>query len=178
VSAWSKPDSHLGFRAEVLPAPEAQIGPILLRRAQTADLERISTIENAAYAFPWSHGNFVDSHASGYDFWVLEQAGLLVGYALVMWLPDEAHLLNITIKPELQGQGLGRAFLHWIFDDTCRRGARSLMLEVRPSNTRAFALYSKLDFLEIGRRKDYYPSWNQSREDAIVLSKRLDQKNS
>ena len=45
----------------------------------------------------------------------------------------------------------------------------SILLEVRPSNQRAITLYEHLGFLPIGRRKNYYPAANNTREDAIVM---------
>jgi ribosomal-protein-alanine N-acetyltransferase len=58
----------------------------------------------------------------------------------------------------------------------CRReqakGAQRLLLEVRPSNLPARALYAASGFVEIGRRKHYYPAAN-GREDALVLALQL-----
>ena len=43
-----------------------------------------------------------------------------------------------------------------------------LTLEVRASNNPAIALYEKLGFVQIGRRKNYY---RNPREDALILRK-------
>ena len=48
-----------------------------------------------------------------------------------------------------------------------------MFLEVRPSNTRAIALYERSGFNEIGRRPRYYPTANNGREDAIVMAMEL-----
>jgi ribosomal-protein-alanine N-acetyltransferase len=48
-----------------------------------------------------------------------------------------------------------------------------VFLEVRPSNTRAIALYERSGFNEIGRRPRYYPAANNGREDAIVMAMEL-----
>ncbi|MDF3835797.1 ribosomal-protein-alanine N-acetyltransferase, partial [Cupriavidus basilensis] len=45
----------------------------------------------------------------------------------------------------------------------------TMLLEVRPSNGGAIALYRQAGFAEIGRRKGYYPAAGQVREDALVL---------
>ena len=47
-------------------------------------------------------------------------------------------------------------------------GATQIFLEVRPSNEAALALYKKVGFEMIGRRKGYYPALN-GREDAVVM---------
>ena len=41
-----------------------------------------------------------------------------------------------------------------------------MTLEVRPSNSRALALYKKFGFEEAGRRKGYY---EENNEDAIIM---------
>jgi ribosomal-protein-alanine N-acetyltransferase len=45
----------------------------------------------------------------------------------------------------------------------------SVLLEVRPSNERALAVYRRYGYREIGRRKGYYPAHGGQREDAIVM---------
>ena len=50
--------------------------------------------------------------------------------------------------------------------------ARSILLEVRPSNEAARALYAAAGFTEIGIRKGYYPDGG-GREDAVVLQLEL-----
>lgn len=94
----------------------------------------------------------------------------MIGYAVVMWLPDEVHLLNLAVCASWQGRGKGRAMLHWLLCNAQTRGAGAMMLEVRPSNARAAALYDSIGFVQIGLRRDYYPGRN-GREDAIVLRK-------
>ncbi len=48
-------------------------------------------------------------------------------------------------------------------------GARSLFLEVRPSNRAAQALYTRFGFRKVAVRRGYYPA-HTGREDALVLT--------
>jgi ribosomal-protein-alanine N-acetyltransferase len=50
-----------------------------------------------------------------------------------------------------------------------------IILEVRPTNEPAFALYKKLGYEQIGIRKGYYPASPDTgiREDAIVMAKSI-----
>lgn len=58
--------------------------------------------------------------------------------------------------------------------ERCRaRQAGLLWLEVRPSNERALALYRREGFVEVGRRKAYYPA-PEGREDALVMRRDID----
>lgn len=137
---------------------------------QEADLAEVLELERRVYPHPWTMANFSDSLASGYDAWVLrDQRGELLGYFLLMMIVDEAHLLNVAVAEQKQGQGLGRFLLNQAV--ACARGSgmESVLLEVRPSNIRAFDIYQRYGFQEIGRRKAYYPAANQQREDAIVM---------
>ena len=80
-----------------------------LRDMQARDLDTVMLIEQAAYPFPWTRGNFSDSLNSGYECKVLHDAlGKMAGYFLLMSVVDEYHILNITVRPDLQGQGVGR----------------------------------------------------------------------
>jgi ribosomal-protein-alanine N-acetyltransferase len=48
-----------------------------------------------------------------------------------------------------------------------------MLLEVRPSNDRARRLYESCGFATVGVRKRYYPSFNETREDALVMRRML-----
>lgn len=139
-------------------------------KMQVTDIEEVIAIENDAYPFPWTRGNFLDSLASNYDCWVMRDAdSRLAGYFLLMPAVDDNHILNITVRPDLQGKGLGRILLKHICALTRQLGMQSILLEVRPSNTRALAVYLHVGFKEIGLRKNYYPAGENLREDAIVM---------
>jgi ribosomal-protein-alanine acetyltransferase len=131
-------------------------------------LARIVAIERDCYEFPWTIGNFSDSLAAGYDCREYLCDGALVGYAVLMAAPDEVHLLNLTIARAFQRRGHGTALLMRLFDLARSRGARRILLEVRPSNTSGRALYARMGFAPIGERRGYYPAAH-GREDALVL---------
>lgn len=140
-----------------------------LRRAMTVrDLDAVLTIEQRAYSFPWSRGNFTDSLAAGYlaELWSLDDA--VLGYLVAMPGVDELHLLNITVAPEHQGCGHGRLMMAALQAHARRTGAAALWLEVRESNHRARALYRGLGYAEVGLRRGYYPAAVR-REDAVVM---------
>lgn len=134
-----------------------------------ADLDEVYTIEQAVYPHPWSRGNFIDSLSSGYSAWTLRDGDQLIGYFLLMTVLDEAHLLNVSVATSRQGQGLGRYLLDKVAACARGLGAQSVLLEVRPSNSRALAVYARYGFVEIGRRKNYYPAHDGLREEAIVM---------
>jgi [ribosomal protein S18]-alanine N-acetyltransferase len=134
------------------------------------DLSDILAIENDVYPYPWTRGNFLDSMYSGYEAWTLREAsGDLAGYFLVLLAVDEAHLLNISVRRDLHGFGIGRLQLDKVMAISRKKNMNSVLLEVRPSNLRALAVYERYGFVKIGQRKGYYPAKDNMREDAIVM---------
>jgi ribosomal-protein-alanine N-acetyltransferase len=140
-----------------------------------AALDEVVAIEHAAYAFPWSRGNFIDSLAAGYEAELRREArGDLLGYWVAMPGVGELHLLNLTVVPARQGQGLGRALLERVIQRARELQMGSLWLEVRPSNERACNLYLRRGFALAGRRRAYYPGPGNTREDALVMQLGVD----
>ncbi len=148
----------------------ADRAPLRMAPMTHHSLEAVLKIEQAAYAFPWSAGNFIDSLAASHVCQLLCDAnGRVLGYFVVLPGYEEMHLLNLTVAPGEQGKGLGRSLLETLVR-TCRSwAARQLWLEVRPSNQRAMRVYERFGFEAKGVRRGYYPSALGKREDAIVM---------
>ena len=146
--------------------PQARV----LMPMTTSALDAVMAIEVAAYAFPWTRGNFIDSLAARYPARLLyNPAGELLGYFVAMVGVDELHLLNITVAPAAQGCGHARFLIDALIGLCQAHAARELWLEVRESNVRARSIYERLGFVPVGVRKAYYPAARQ-REDAVVMS--------
>lgn len=140
----------------------------------TTHLDAVMAIEAAAYAFPWTRGNFIDSLAAGYPARVLLGAQRhLLAYFITMPGVDEMHLLNITVAPAEQGRGHARCMINALIPLCQEHAARELWLEVRDSNERARAMYLHLGFTAVGVRKGYYPAPFGRREDAVVMSLKI-----
>lgn len=137
-----------------------------------ADLDAVAAAEARIYAFPWTPGNFADSLAAGHDAWLAHEGGRMAGYAVMMQVLDEVHLLNISVLPELQRNGRGSALLSHLVAWARTRAATRMLLEVRPGNLAGQGFYRRHGFVEIGRRRDYYPA-HAGREDAIVMAREL-----
>ncbi len=158
---------NLVIRPERVPYQDPSLQ---FRRMTEQDLDEVVAIEDAVYPHPWSRGNFIDSIRSDYQAWVLRDGtGRLLGYFLLMFAVDEVHLLNISVRGDLHGRGLGRYQLQKIVALGQQGGMQSVLLEVRPSNVRALEVYERYGFVRIGLRKNYYPAGIAGREDAIVM---------
>ena len=143
-----------------------------LRPMTASDLDAIMAIERVNFPFPWTEGNFKDSMNSGYMCLVMEQGKQLMGYAVLMMVLDEAHLLNISVAQSHQGQGWGRYLLVQMMEMGREKGGLNMFLEVRPSNHSALGLYESMGFNEMGIRPGYYPAHN-GREDAVLMGMAL-----
>jgi len=144
---------------------------------QLSDVAEVAAIEKSIYAAPWTEGNFVDSLMAGYCAWTLRTGSRgsphpLIGYFVLMAAVDEAHLLNLSIASTAQRLGHGLFLLRKAAALAVEHNASFVILEVRPSNLRALAVYRRFGFREHGLRRRYYPASDQdhqSREDAIVM---------
>lgn len=134
----------------------------------SSDLDSVMTIEPTIYTHPWTRGNFKDSLKSGYLCYVYESSDEIIGYAVMMMVMDEAHLLNISIAKGYQRKGLGRMLLNELIAIAKNHPAHTMFLEVRPSNKAAIRLYESIGFNEFSVRKGYYPATN-GREDAVLM---------
>lgn len=151
--------------------PESALASFRPMRDQ--DLPAVMETERAAYLHPWTEGIFRDCLRAGYNCWVVEQGGHLIGHGVMSVAVGETHILNICIHPDVQGRGLGRRFMEHLLMLARGYGARMALLEVRPSNTAAVALYESMDFSEVGRRRNYYPGHGAGQgdsEDALVMA--------
>jgi ribosomal-protein-alanine N-acetyltransferase len=138
-----------------------------------ADLDEVLRIENQIYPFPWTRGNFEDGLRACYCAWTLRRSvlggrGPIIAYAVVMIAIDEAHLLNLSVASDWQRAGYGWRMLEWMAQQSRDHGARTMLLEVRPSNRPAQQLYERYGFERIGIRRGYYPA-HGGREDALVM---------
>lgn len=152
-----------------------------------ADLDSVLTIESVSHIHPWTKGNFSDSLSAGHWAYCvrpqLEDAingsyldpSVLWAYCILYPAVDELHLLNITVSPKLRRLGIGIKMMNAIEGVAAQQKMPRIILEVRPSNLSALALYQGLAYEQIGLRKKYYPADSASglREDALVLAKSI-----
>ena len=146
--------------------------PSRIRTMGHDDLAMVSDIERRSYEFPWSHGVFRDCLLAGYYCLVLEQGGRVTGYGILSIAAGEAHILNLCVDPNYRSLGYGERLLDAILLQARTAKVREILLEVRPSNETAIALYRKKGFHKIARRPAYYQA-RGGREDAAVLAKKL-----
>ena len=143
-----------------------------LRPMQESDLPQVAEIEKATFPSPWPLSSFRQCLDFGYCCRVLAQGSLVQVYAIMAVEVDNAHILNLCVRPEFRQQGEGRRMLDHLLTLAQAAHVQAIFLEVRISNHPAIHLYQSAGFVKIGIRKSYYPS-EKGREDALILVRRL-----
>jgi len=133
-----------------------------------SDLDRIIAIECMAFSAPWSRmafqGELGDNQFAHYIVALTD--GMIVGYAGMWMIIDEAHITTIAVSPDYQGQGIGEMVMRQLIGLAVTLGCLRMTLEVRVSNYVAQKLYEKLGFVSYGLRPGYYSDNN---EDALIM---------
>jgi [ribosomal protein S18]-alanine N-acetyltransferase len=86
----------------------------------------------------------------------VDDAGTVVGHALVSVVYEIAELQRIATTAERRRRGIGGALLAAAVDLAGGEGAERLLLEVREDNVGAIEFYDRAGFVEIDRRERYY----------------------
>jgi GNAT superfamily N-acetyltransferase len=132
----------------------------MLRRARPEDRAAVEAIVNAAYSIYVARigkppGPMLDDYAgliAAGAVSVLEDSDGVTA-AIIVLLPRSDHLLldNIAVRPDRQGQGLGRRLIAFAEAEARRLGHAELRLYTHEMMTENIALYTRLGFHETGR---------------------------
>ena len=144
-----------------------------IRLAKERELLLLSKLDSSASLTPWSSESYVSSFANPrHKIYVLVEAKQIIGAAILGFALDEAEILQLWVKKELQQRGFGQILLLQIIDIYKNPRIVDIFLEVRSDNTNALKLYEKLGFSHVGIRKNYYKvdGWTF---DAITMQKKL-----
>ncbi len=144
---------------------------INIRKMTIKDIDEVFKNELNSFTHPWTKGIFHDCLRVGYNCLVAEINEKIIGHAILSVSYGEAHLLNLSVAPKYQNNGIGRFLLRRTLRLAVDHGMDTIFLEVRVSNKAAQKLYLSEGFCEVGRRNGYYPHMIKGREDAIVYAK-------
>lgn len=133
--------------------------PVTVRRAERRDLDVLVALEEGFPGDRMSRASL--SRMLGRDtadVWVAEQAGTVVGDAIVLYRRgfDSARLYSMVVHPSRRGRGVARALLAAAEEGARERGCIVMRLEVREDNAPAIALYQGAGYEVAGRTADYY----------------------
>lgn len=138
-----------------------------LRRMTRADVPRVMEVERCCFRNPWSESAYLTEISNRSAYYVVACVdGLVVGYAGMWIIADEAHITTLGVDAAYREQKIGEQLLVWLLEQARRVRARRATLEVRVSNIPAQNLYRKYGFSPAALRKEYY---SDNQEDALVM---------
>ena len=150
--------------------------PPVIRALRSDRAEACAAIHAASFGHPWSPAEFealLTSRATIGAAAIDAASDELRGFALSRLAADAAEILTIAVHGGVRNRGIGRALMTDILWRLAALRAQSLFLEVEEGNSAAIALYLRLGFREVGRRRGYYRKLEGSAATALVLRKDL-----
>ncbi len=144
-----------------------------LRLAGASDLAAVARLEQEVFgSTAWSADEvaveLADAHSNRHSV-VSTSGGTVIGYALLLYVDEVADLLRLAVSRDHRRQGRATALVGALIDFARARGCRLFLLEVAADNFAAVDFYAVQGFVEIDRRRSYYPGGT----DALVLQKSL-----
>ena len=132
------------------------------------DVDAMCEIEHLCFVMPWSKASILHDLNENIcaRYLVLTADGIVVAYAGMWLIIDEAHVTNVAVHPDYRGRGYGERILRALMDLAKENLMGLMTLEVRRSNAIAQALYHKVGFIDVGYRKRYY---EDNKEDALIM---------
>ena len=132
-------------------------------------LDDVANIEKVCFSHPWSRQdlkNQLDLDTSHFVVAVVD--GRAVGYMGLQIFSGEGYVTNVAVLPEYRGQGIAQALIK----EQMKNDMSFITLEVRESNAPAINLYTKMGFVNVGIRPDFY---SDPTENAIIMTRYFDE---
>ena len=143
---------------------------VSLRNATLNDIDALLKLESGFGVDAWNRQQFESELISPYGYYrVAMDQQQLVGYCGCMLLYDQADIQTIYVQKEYRHQGIATDLLLDSLDYLRVQHIHEVFLEVSVNNIAAIRLYTKLDFKNIGIRRQYY----KTGDDAIIMKKEL-----
>lgn len=145
---------------------------LAVRPARAADLDAIVRLEAAAFKDAWPAEMLAGELSHPRSLLLVaarEEAAPPAGYAAFRHAAGEAELLRLAVLPEERRRGIARALVAEGIERLLAAGVQVCFLEVRADNGPAIALYERLGFARIGRRRGYYRDGSDALRFALEL---------
>lgn len=148
-------------------------GAPAVRRGMTSDAAELSALHATSFAHPWSVLTMEQMLTDRAIHAHVAAAARVSGFILSRVVVDEAEILSVAVATGARRSGVGRKLVEANLDSLVLARVSQVFLEVEAGNVAAIALYQRLGFVEIGRRKGYYRGPG-GQKDALTM--RLDLK--
>jgi ribosomal-protein-alanine N-acetyltransferase len=134
---------------------------ISLRLANAADAPAIALMSRdlieRGFVWSWTRGRVARSIADRETASVVACDGTgVVGFAIMKFADEHAHLTLLAVQPSHQRRSVGRRLIQWLEDSARVAGISGIYLEVRANNLGARRFYRALGFQELALLPRYY----------------------
>src|SRR5262249_1804256 len=82
--------------------------------------------------------------------------GHVLGFGIMKYHDEDAHLLLLAVRPECERQGIGSALVRWLEASAQGAGIARVGLEARAGNAAARSFYRGLGYRETQSLAGYY----------------------
>lgn len=143
----------------------------LARRADACTIARLSRDRvEQGLGWSWTVPRVLRSMADAQTNVVVAcTAAQLLGFGIMKYRDDDAHLLLLAVRAPACRRGVGAALVAWLERSATAAGIGRVVLEARLSNEAARAFYRYVGYREVQTVAGYY----QGREAAVRLVKDL-----
>ncbi|GAC1605255.1 MAG: hypothetical protein NVS3B2_11560 [Ramlibacter sp.] len=100
---------------------------------------------------------------------VMTQDDGIVGFGIMQYWEETAHLALFAVRPSHRHRGLGSGLVSWLEQPARIAGIERVRVEARADNARAIAFYGRLGFVPMRTVSGYYGGI----VDAVQLQKTL-----
>lgn len=139
------------------------------KRMTVEHVAQVAELEKQCFSSPWSEKSITSELTNPLSLWIVAVDGdRVMGYVGSQSVLGEADMMNVAVAPEYRRRSVANGLIMELISQLTSNNVHSLTLEVRASNIPAITLYEKLDFVQVGRRPNYYSS---PKEDALILRK-------
>lgn len=142
---------------------------MIITNMREQHVSQVAELEKLCFSDPWSESSVASELNNQLALWlVAEDNGRVAGYVGSQTVLGESDMMNVAIHPDYRKQGIATTLIVGLVEELRKRESHCLTLEVRASNENAISLYRKLEFQQVGCRKNYY---RNPKEDALILRK-------
>lgn len=153
-----------------MPSTESQKSCVSIRWMIRRDMPSVLDIEEQCFEFPWSEEEFIrclrQRNCIGM---VAELSEQVVGFMIYELHKNRLHILNFSVHPDFQRQGIGKAMIEKLVGKLSYQRRSRIMLEVRETNLPAQLFFKDLGFRAVSVLREFY---EDSPEDAYLMQYR------
>ena len=145
---------------------------ITIEKMGESHIEKLAVIEKECFSTPWSENALREELENSYArFLVAVCDGEVSGYIGAHNILGEVYITNVAVSEKHRRKGMGEKLINRLISVCEIENAEFITLEVRESNKPAINLYKKMNFKDVGKRKNFYEN---PREDAILMTYKPD----